>query len=265
MLKTISLITLLTLTAAPLAAQDSPGPTTRPSSSESDQRISGGTGNSRGWRSPTAAPSGNLLVSTPAPKLTRPKRSDPHALRDFSMFAIAPPEPQEFHEHDLVQIIVRESSKTKRSQDLDTSKDYKINGKISAFPSLRLKDLLDLTVKAGKTSDLPALNLGWKNEFTGEGEYNREDDMTDRLTAEIISVLPNGNLILEARTFIKTDEEESMMKVTGVCRPEDISTANSILSNLIHDLRIEKMHTGELKKVNEKGIISRVLEAIFAF
>jgi len=89
--------------------------------------------------------------------------------------------------------------------------------------------------------------------------------MTDRLTAEIISVLPNGNLILEARTFIKTDEEESMMKVTGVCRPEDISTANSILSNLIHDLRIEKMHTGELKKVNEKGIISRVLEAIFAF
>ena len=81
----------------------------------------------------------------------------------------------------------------------------------------------------------------------------------------MIEVLPNGNLVLEARTFIRNDEEELTINVTGTCRPQDITLANTILSNQIHDLRIEKNHEGELKKANEKGIIAKVLDAIFAY
>ncbi len=74
-----------------------------------------------------------------------------------------------------------------------------------------------------------------------------------------------GSLVLEVRSHIKTDEEESTIKVTGICRPEDVTAANTILSNQLHDLKIEKMHEGELKKANEKGIIAKVLDTIFAF
>ena len=55
------------------------------------------------------------------------------------------------------------------------------------------------------------------------------------------------------------------MKVTGVCRPEDVSPANTVLSNQIHDLSIEKVNHGELKKASEKGIIAQVFDAIFAW
>lgn len=213
------------------------------------------------------SPSGSLLVEN-APRSTSTdirEREAPHELRDTSMFAVKPPEPRTFMKHDLVQIIVRESSRAKSTHDLETEKEYTLEGAITAFPRLSLSDLLDFQVEAGRTTGLPRVGVDFSNEFTGEGEYQRRDDLTARLTAEIIEILPNGNLILEARTFIKNDEEEMSIKVTGICRPDDISFANTILSNQIHDLHIEKMHEGELKKASEKGIIARVLDAIFAF
>ena len=85
------------------------------------------------------------------------------------------------------------------------------------------------------------------------------------MTAEIIEVQPNGNLVLEARTYIKTDKEEQSIKATGICRATDITAANTILSNQLHDLTIEKMHKGELHQAGQKGIIAKVLETVFAF
>jgi flagellar L-ring protein precursor FlgH len=188
-----------------------------------------------------------------------------HALRDASLFAIAPPELRTFHPHDLIQIIVRETSRAESTQELDTAKDYRLRGKVSAWPDLDLADLLQLRLFAGRTTALPEVKVDFTKGFAGEGDYTREDDLTARLTAEVIEVLPNGNLVVEARTHIKTDEEEATIKVTGVCRPDDVTAANTLLSSQIHDLTITKMHKGELKKTNQKGIIAKILDTIFAF
>jgi len=190
---------------------------------------------------------------------------DPHALRAISMFSIAPEKPRAFNKHDLVQIVVFETSKAKSTQELTTEKSYEIDGGVDAWPHAQLKDLLQLQAFAGRTDNLPRVAVSMDKEFEGDGEYERKDDLSARLTAEVIDILPNGNLILEARTSIRTDQEESVMKVTGICRPTDITPANTVLSNQIHDLKIEKMHKGELKKSAEKGIIARVLDALFAF
>ena len=85
------------------------------------------------------------------------------------------------------------------------------------------------------------------------------------MAAEVIEILPNGNLVLEARTRIKTDEEEMFTQLTGICRPEDITAANTILSNQIFDLKVEKMHFGQVRDAANKGILARVLDAVFAF
>lgn len=210
------------------------------------------------------APSSSLLVTTPiAPPLDA--LDEPHALRDVSLFAVAPPQPRRFQLHDLVQIIVRETSTAKSTHDLETKKDTEIDGRVNAWPHLSLQDLLDLQLRAGSGADLPAANVEFTKDFKGEGDYQRKDDLSARITAEVIEVLPNGNLILEARSHIKTDDEEQTMKVTGICRPEDVTAVNTVLSNQIHDLRIEKMHKGELKKTGSKGIITKVLETVFAF
>lgn len=216
-------------------------------------------------QSPPEEPSSSLLVITPVRAATGANNEPPSALRAMSLFAVAPPKIRTFQVHDLVQVIVREASQAKSSQDLKTKKDYKLDAAVGAWPDFNLSDLLNLQLRAGRSSNLPAVNLDAQKDFKGEGDYDRKDDLTARLTAEIIEVLPNGNLILEARTFIKTDKEEQSIKVTGICRPDDITAANTVMSNQLHDLMVEKIHKGELREAGKKGIIAKVMDTVFAF
>lgn len=211
-----------------------------------------------------ASPSGSLLARRSAPVISPGARVAPHALRQVSLFAIPPIEPRVFQKHDLVQIVVRETSAASSKHELETEKTYGLDGAIPAWPAFNLSELLQLQIDRQSASQ-PVVQVDFDKSFEGEGEYKREDDLTARLTAEVIEILPNGNLILEGRTMIKNDEEELSIKITGICRPDDITAANSILSNQIHDLKIEKAHEGELKKTSEKGIIAEVMDFIFAF
>jgi flagellar L-ring protein precursor FlgH len=212
------------------------------------------------------APSSSLLVNTPIEQNPHhDKKYEPHALHDVSLFAIIPPKPREFVVHDLVQIIVRETSAAKSSSDLKTKKEEKLDGKVEEWPDFNITDLLNLSLHAGDSSNSPAVKLDFTKDFQGEGDYERKDDLTARVTAEVMDVLPNGNLVLEARTYIKTDKEEQTMKVTGICRPDDVTTLNTINSNQIHDLSIEKVHKGSLKDVSQKGLLTKLLETFFAF
>ncbi|MCA9291506.1 MAG: flagellar basal body L-ring protein FlgH [Phycisphaerales bacterium] len=212
-----------------------------------------------------AAPSGSRLVAAidEDARLAALQFNSDDA--DTNLMFVPLPRARAFSRHDLVQIIVRETSSAKSSQELETKKDWSMDGKVAAWPGSSLSQLLQLQATAGRTTNLPAVDLEFNKNFKGEGDYARKDDFTARVTAEVVDVLPNGNLILEARTFIKTDAEEATMRVTGICRAEDISVANTVLSSQIHDLHVEKMHSGELKKTAEKGIIAKVFEAVFAF
>ncbi len=190
---------------------------------------------------------------------------EPHALRAVSMFAIAPAESRIFHEHDLIQIIVRESTAGKSTHDTETEKDVRFKGAVAQWPDLDPSQLLMGMIHAGSTENLPLVDLKFTKDFEAEGEYQRRDDFTARLTSEVLQVLPNGNLILESRTRMKQDEEEFTLKVTGTCRPEDVTPANTILSSQLHDLKIEKITFGMLKRANEKGLFTQILDLLFAF
>ncbi len=190
---------------------------------------------------------------------------EPHALRAVSMFAIAPAESRIFHEHDLIQIIVRESTAGRSRHETDTEKKVAFKGAVTQWPDLQLANLLTGMIHAGSTENLPQVDLKFTKDFDGDGEYERRDDFTARLTSEVLQVLPNGNLILESRTRMKQDQEEFTLKVTGTCRPEDVTPANTILSSQLHDLKVEKVTFGMLKKANEKGLFTQILDMLFAF
>lgn len=215
-----------------------------------------------------SGPSASLVVrawSDPSVRLGNDDRAVSASVTSLSLFAVPEPQPRQFQRHDLVQIIVRETSSARKKSQLDTEKDYEIDGAISAFPKLSLSDILQMQLYAGRSDNLPSLGVDMNKRFEGEGEKRDNEDITARLTAEVVEVLPNGNLVLEARTFIQLDSEETQLQVTGVCRPEDVTAANSVLSNQLHDLRIERIIEGELKASQTKGIIPRVLDALFHF
>lgn len=222
------------------------------------------------WLAAAAAASaqtGSVLAQRRAnPATPPPADADPAlALQAYSWFTVPQPQPVVWRKHDHVQIIIRETSTARLQQGIDTSKEYDLRGEIKDFPQLTINDLLNGVLKGSENANPAKLELEYENEFKGDGRYSRTDDLSARVTAEVIEVWPNGHLVLEARTVIQTDDETSTILLSGVCDPQQVSPAGTILSNQLFDLRVMKMHEGQLKKTTKKGFIPRVLETIFAF
>lgn len=194
-----------------------------------------------------------------------PTAADPaETLYGLSLFAVRPPEPRAFQRHDLVTIIVNESSTMKSEQSLETSKETDASARLGAV--LSIDDLLDLRLRGNTNiSNLELLRYAASREFQGDGEYERKDRITDRLTATVIDVKPNGVLVLEARRFTASDEESKTFILSGNCRSEDITDQNTIQSNQLADLRLEVHHEGNIRKAATKGPLTRFMEWILPF
>lgn len=198
------------------------------------------------------------------PRDNRP-RLNPNIARHTLAYSRRP-EPRAFSEHDLITIVVNESFRTDLDSELSVEKSSEYSGGINEFPRLTLADLLDLQLNPNTFDNgRVTLDTEFESEFEGEGEYARSERMTGEIQAEVIEVLPNGTLVLEARKTLINDEEEVVIVATGRCRVEDVSPENTIRSSELANLVIDKQHEGQLMESTEKGLISRVMDFIFGF
>ncbi|MFP4143728.1 MAG: flagellar basal body L-ring protein FlgH [Phycisphaeraceae bacterium] len=188
------------------------------------------------------------------------------AIAESSFMAVPVPEPRQFAVQDLVTIIIREAGEADFEATLETEKESGYDGEISDFPNLELRDLLNLQLEPSDMDEgNPKLGVDFNREFAGDGEYRRRESITGRVTARVVDVKPNGNLVLEARRVMTSDEEELEVVLTGTCRAEDVSVDNTVLSSEMYDLQLSRQHAGDLRKSTKKGIFTRVLDAIFNF
>lgn len=183
-----------------------------------------------------------------------------------SFAAVKVPEPRRFAKHDLITIIIRESTETDFEATMETEKEVGVDGEISQFPRFNLRDLLNAQLRPNDMEEgVPAVGVDFGNEFTGEGGYSRSESITGRITAKVIDVKPNGMLVLEARKHLRTDEESLDLVITGSCRPEDVTIDNSVLSTQLYNLRLDKQHEGELRNSTKKGLLTKVMDLLFNF
>ena len=183
-----------------------------------------------------------------------------------SLTAVRLPPPREFAVNDLVTIIVRESIENGAQAEISTEKESGINGTIAAFPSINPRDLLNFQLRPSSMDQgTPQVNITLDKDYEGDGDFKRSDSFTTRITARVLDVKPNGTLVLEARKYMRSDDEVVEMTLTGTCRHEDITADNTILSTQLFDLKIAKEHEGELRKATKKGIITRFFDVLFNF
>jgi len=218
------------------------------------------------FRQPAAPAAVDSLASAPAP-ITAGQPLPPNPVADLdgvSLYAIQPLPPRQIQVNDLVTIIVNQSSKIERDQKLEADKDTSIDFDVKQF--LNIQELLkEARLVSSDSSTLPSIDVSSGRSFDGEGKMDREDRITARLTAKVIDVKPNGLVVLEARASLFTDEEEQLMLVSGTCRAEDITQTNTVQSTQLADLRLEIHHGGELRDASKKGIVTKALDALFAF
>jgi len=184
-------------------------------------------------------------------------------LEEVSLYFISAPETRAIKEHDIITIIIDENSTQTSSQSLDTKKDSKSNANVASV--LDLMQLLELRLAESGVTNTDLVDFTSKRQFKGEGDYERKDKFSARIAAQVLEVKPNGTLVLQAIKRITKDEEESVLVLSGVARDEDVTAQNTILSSQLANLTIAVNNEGAVKKAAEKGLLTRVLDTVFAF
>lgn len=106
-----------------------------------------------------------------------------------------------------------------------------------------------------------SIGLGIDRDYRGLGETERSDRFAASMSATVIEVLPNGELVVEGQQFLHVNGEKRDIKLRGRVRPVDITPDNLVLSNRLAGAEIQYDGEGFVSRSARPGLINR----IFAF
>jgi flagellar L-ring protein precursor FlgH len=160
---------------------------------------------------------------------------------------------------DLVTIVVSMSdSATLNNVTTLNRTSGDIEG-MPTFPGLTNR----LGAGGGNPSNL--MNVNSSNNNTGNGQIQRNEAVALRLAGVITQVLPNGNLVVAARQEFVVNSELRELKVTGVIRPQDIASDNTVLHDRMAEARIEYGGRGEMTELQTTRWGQQLMDILVPF
>jgi flagellar L-ring protein precursor FlgH len=109
------------------------------------------------------------------------------------------------------------------------------------------------------------VNTNSANNNTGTGEIKRSENVTVRVAGVITQVLPNGNYVVVARQEVRVNSELRTMEVSGVVRPQDIASDNTVQHDRMAEARISYGGRGQLTDVNQPRYGQQLLDILLPF
>jgi len=90
----------------------------------------------------------------------------------------------------------------------------------------------------------PLLNANSASALKGTGSTDSSTTFQTSMTAQVVSVLPSGNLVVEAQRKIFMNNQHEDVTIRGVVRPKDIGPNNTVPSAALSNLEIEMKGKG---------------------
>lgn len=152
------------------------------------------------------------------------------------------------HKGDIFTIVVNEQTSATRSGTASNSKTA------------------SLGVDAGKGSLLDWLtqhSLGANDSFKSQGTATNSNNLQASITAQVMDVLPNGNLAIQGVQEIKQNKDVQKIIITGEIRPLDITAANTISSKKIANAKIAIEGKGPIADKQKQGILTQLVNFLF--
>jgi flagellar L-ring protein FlgH len=139
--------------------------------------------------------------------------------------------------NDLISVVVEESLAATTTGKVNNSRASAANSGISGLIG---------TLHAGNALQ-NLITQSSANSLGAQGESDTASSLTTTFGGQVIDVLPNGMLVIEAARQVEFSQQTQTIILRGLVRPEDISQQNQVLSTAISSLELE---------VKGKGIVN---------
>jgi flagellar L-ring protein precursor FlgH len=139
--------------------------------------------------------------------------------------------------HDVVSIVV--------SENLASESEGTVKNSRASSASSALTGLFGKLKASNNLQNLLGMNAA--SALTAQGQSTTNSSLTTTFGAEVVDVLPNGMLVVQATRRLVFSQQTQLIKLRGLVRPEDVSAQNQVQSTAMTDLELE---------VTGKGIVN---------
>ena len=149
------------------------------------------------------------------------------------------------------------SNKTERARK--DSEDHDLND------LLGFEDELTKFLPQGIDAPGQIANFATEHSTSGDGKVDRSEVLSVTFAAVVTQILPNGSLVLMGRQEIRVNSELRELVVSGVVRPSDIESNNTISHEKIAELRVAYGGRGTLSELQQPRWGMQIWDILFPF
>ena len=150
---------------------------------------------------------------------------------------------------DILLVQLSEATKASKNADTNLKKDETI--------SIANPTILGTLPSALNGNLSFETNIAPKRQFQGASDSKQSNNLDGDITVTVVQVYPNGYMLVRGEKWITLNQGREYIRLTGIVRPDDISSDNTISSNRIGNARIEYSGTGALANTNSQGWLAR--------
>jgi flagellar L-ring protein precursor FlgH len=165
-------------------------------------------------------------------------------------------DPKAYRLHDVVSIVVTESLAASTDGQVKNSRASTASSNVtSLFGALKasnnLQNLVGMTASSG---------------LSAQGQSTTNSSLTTTFGGEVVDVLPNGMLVVQATRQLTFSQQTQLIKLRGLVRPEDVTNQNQVLSTDMTDLELEVTGKGIVNdSTYRQNPLVRLLERLLVF
>jgi flagellar L-ring protein precursor FlgH len=148
---------------------------------------------------------------------------------------------------DIVTVVIVEQSTASNRASTQNTKQTSISGGAGTGP----------------LSVIKAMGADTESDFQGDGSTTSTTSLQTRISARVMKVLPNGNMIIEGKKFNQINKEIQEVFVKGMVRPVDISSDNTVFSTALADAEIKLVGHGGSADAVRPGLMNRIYNFVF--
>lgn len=109
----------------------------------------------------------------------------------------------------------------------------------------------------------PSMSVSDSMSFDGNSNASQSNSLTGQISVSVVKVYSNGNLQVQGEKWLMLNNGNEYVRVTGLVRPEDISSDNTVSSQRIANARIQYGGTGDFANTQQRGWLSRFFNSVF--